>query len=92
VVGDANGNILTSTNPTGGAGTWTNAAVDIPPCTQQSTPCISEQLYARDDQGTRVVDTSPPGFGHSIGNVSLAGDSLVLSWSHDGRQRQLDLR
>ena len=34
-------------------------------------PCVSEQLYARDDQGTRVLDTAPPGQGNSIGNVAL---------------------
>ena len=77
-----NGNILTSTDPTGGANTWTRAAVYPPGCTLESTPCISEQLYAHDDQGTRVVDTAPPGQGNSIGNVAIA--SLVLSWTHDG--------
>jgi hypothetical protein len=91
VAGDDNGSILTSTNPTGGANTWTRAAVDIPGCARQSRPCESEQLYARDDQGTRVVDTAPPGHGNSIGNVALGGDSLVLSWTH-GAQRQVELR
>jgi hypothetical protein len=62
------------------------------PAARQSRPCESEQLYARDDQGTRVVDTAPPGHGNSIDNVALGGDSLVLSWTHDGAQRQLELR
>jgi WD40-like Beta Propeller Repeat len=92
VTGDELGNIMTSTDPTGGANTWTSAAVDIPGCSPQSTPCISEQLYAHDDQGTRVVDTAPPGSGNSIGNVILDGESLMLSWTHDGTQRQLALR
>ena len=91
VTGDENGNILTSTDPSGGANTWTSAAVDIPGCEPPSAPCISEQLYARDDQGTRVVDTAPPGKGNSIGDVALTGDSLTLSWTNDGAQRQLDL-
>ena len=52
---------------------------------------MSEQLYARDDQGTRVLDTAPPGHGNSIGNVALDGDSLMLTWTHDGAQRQLEL-
>jgi hypothetical protein len=90
VAGDRNGNILTSTDPTGGANTWTRAAVYPPGCTPQSTPCISEQLYAHDDQSTRVVDTAPPGQGNSIGNVAL--NSLALTWTHDGAQRQLQLR
>lgn len=90
VASDGNGNIFTSTDPTGGATTWTGAAVDVPGCAPPLSPCISEQLYAHDDQGTRVLDTAPPGHGNSIGNVAL--DSLVLSWTHDGVQRQLQLR
>ena len=92
VAGDGNGNILTSTNPNGGAKTWTSATVDIPSCPRQSTPCISEQLHARDDQGARIVDTAPPGSGNSIGSVALDGNSLLLSWTHDGARRQLKLR
>ena len=92
VAGDPNGNILTSTDPTGGANTWTRAAVDIPGCGPQSTPCISEQLYAHDDQGTRVVDTTQPGGGTSIGNLTLNSESSVLTWTHNGAQRQLELR
>jgi hypothetical protein len=84
------GIILSSTDPTGGADAWTRAVVDIPGCATQSYPCISERLLVRDDQGTRVVDTAPPGQGNSIGNVALA--SLALSWTHDGAQRQLQLR
>ena len=84
-------NILSSTNPTGGAHTWTPALV-VPGCAPESFPCISEQLYAHDDLGTRVVDTAPPGQGNSIANVGLSVDSVVLSWTHDGAQRQLQLR
>jgi hypothetical protein len=90
VASDQNGNILTSTDPTGGANTWTSTAVEFPGCEAQSIPCISEQLYARDTRGTRVLDAAAPGHGNSIGNVAL--DSLVLSWTHDGAQRQLQLR
>jgi hypothetical protein len=39
-----------------------------------------------------VVDTAPPGQGTSIGDVALDGDSLTLNWTHDGAQRQLQLR
>jgi hypothetical protein len=93
VAGDIFGYILTSTDPTGGANAWSSASVEVPPgCPRPSTPCISERLLVRDDHGTRVVDTAPPGHGNSIDNVALNGDSLVLSWTHDGAQRQLQLR
>jgi hypothetical protein len=89
VAGDSNGNVLTSTDPTGGASAWSSAPVDM--CPSPSAPCISEGLYARDDQGTRVIDTAPPGHGTSIGNMAFKGDSLTLTWTHDGAQRQLPL-
>ena len=92
VAGDNNGDVLTSTDPTGGANAWSSASVDVPGCPQPSTPCTSERLLVRDDHGTEVVDTAPPGHGNSIDNVALNGDSLVLSWTHDGAQRQLQLR
>ena len=57
-----------------------------------SKPCISERLLVRDDHGTNVVDTAPPGHGNSIGNVALNGNALVLRWTHAGTQRQLQLR
>lgn len=91
VAGDSNGDVLTSTDPTGGANAWSSASVDVPGCPQPSTPCTSEQLLVRDDHGTQVVDTAPPGPGGSIDNVALNGDSLVLSWTHDDAQRQLQL-
>ena len=92
VADDSTGDILTSTDPTGGANAWSNATVDVPGCPQPSRPCTSERLLVRDDHGTRVVDTAPPGHGNSIANVGLSGDSLVLSWTHAGAQRQLQLR
>jgi hypothetical protein len=88
----ADGAIFTSADPTGGANTWTSAPVDIPGCAPQSRPCQSEQLYVSDDQGIRVLDHAPPGVATSIGNVALDGDSLLLSWTHDGAPRQLELR
>ena len=91
VAADEGGNILTSTDPTGGAKAWTSATVDVPGCAPPLIPCMSEQLYARDDQGTRVLDTTPPGRSNSISNVALDGDSLILTWTHDGARRQLKL-
>jgi hypothetical protein len=49
VAGDQNGNVLTSTDPTGGANAWTIVPVDRPPCASQPSQCVTEQLYARDD-------------------------------------------
>jgi hypothetical protein len=92
VAGDSNGSIFTSTHPTSGTNSWTRATVDVSGCARPSTPCISEQLFARDDRSTRVVDAALPGQGKSIGKVALSGDSLMLSWTHDGAQRQLELR
>jgi hypothetical protein len=86
------GHVLTSTDPTGGANAWTIAAVELPPCASQSSQCVSEQLYARDDDGLRPVDTALLGGRKSLGKVTLDADSLVLSWTHDGAQRQLQLR
>lgn len=51
-----------------------------------------EQLYADDDRGTRVIDSAGPGGGNAIGNLALSGDSLTLTWTHDGAQRELTLR
>jgi hypothetical protein len=92
VAGDQNGDILTSTDPTGGANAWNIAAVDTPPCASQSSQCTYDQLYVHDDQGTRAVDSAPLGDGNLIANVTLGGDSLTLSWTHGGAQRQLQLR
>jgi hypothetical protein len=78
VAADGQGELVTSTDPARGASTWTHAT-------------LSEQLYGHDDEGTRVVDTAPPGQGNSIGDVSLGGDSLILSWTHDATQLQLEL-
>jgi WD40-like Beta Propeller Repeat len=92
VAGNLQGNVLTSTDPTGGANAWTSAAVDLPPCASQSGQCVSEQLYARDDDGSRPVDSTLLAGRNSLGKVTLDADSLALSWTHDGTQRRLQLR
>jgi WD40-like Beta Propeller Repeat len=92
VVGDDKGDVLTSTDPTGGANAWSIAGVDMPPCASQTTACLSDQLYARDDQGTRAADSAPLGDGNLIDDVALDGDSLVLNWTRDGTPQQLELR
>ena len=87
---DSDGTLVSSTDPTGGANTWTSAPADVSDCPGPLIPCMSEQLFARDDQGARMIDTAPPGQGNSIGNVAL--DSLKLNWTHNGAPQQLDLR
>jgi hypothetical protein len=51
---------------------------------------MSEQLFARDDQGARLIDSAPPGPGNTIGNVAL--NSLELTWTHNGAPQALNLR
>jgi WD40-like Beta Propeller Repeat len=76
---DGEGNLITSTDPAGGASTWTHSA-------------LSERLFAHDDDGTQAVDATPPGQDNSIDNVALDGNSSTLSWTHNGTERQLELR
>jgi hypothetical protein len=86
VVVGGEGQIITSTNPTGGASAWSTANVDVASC----APCIAEQLYAHDNQGTRIIDSAPAGSGTAIANVQLTGDELT--WTHDGTPLELTLQ
>jgi WD40-like Beta Propeller Repeat len=88
---DGKGNVLSSAAPAGGASAWSTAAVDVPDCAVQGTPCIGEKLFVHDDHGTSEVDSAAPGSGKQLRNVSLSGDGLVLSWTHDGLPEQLPL-
>ena len=92
VATDRKGNVLTSDDPTGGATAWSSAPVDAPDCAVEKTPCVVEQIYARDDHGARVIDSTPPGAGKSLANISLSANGLVLSWTHDGVAEQATLR
>jgi hypothetical protein len=53
--------------------------------------CKSEQIYAHDNHGTRLVDsTQPSGIGtSSLGGLKLSGDTLT--WTHDGTPHQITL-
>ena len=82
------GDAASSTDPTGGPSTWTDTLIDGPSCAV-NTPCITEQLYAHDDQGTRIVDTTGPGSPTSIANIALTGDQLT--WTRDGTPRSATL-
>jgi hypothetical protein len=89
VAGDTGGNVLTSTNPTGGSSAWSSALIDTPPsCNAQS--CLVAQLYAYDNQGTRVLDSTPPGAGNSLTSVKLSAN--LLTWSNHGTPHQATLR
>jgi hypothetical protein len=89
---DGAGDILGSADPTANATTaWTTAPVDVPVCAP-ATPCVSEQLLAHDDRGTRVIDSAPPGSGQSIANVGMSGNSLLLTWTRNGGSYQAALR
>lgn len=86
---DNAGHVITSTNPTGGASAWTRALIDGPDCAL-TTPCLTEKLYAHDSQGTRTIDSTPPGSGDALTNVVLAGNELT--WTVNGGSRQVTLR
>lgn len=60
-------------------------------CVLEGAPCLVEQLFARDDGGTRVIDSTAPGGGTSITGPFLADNSLSLLWEHDGQARQTPL-
>jgi hypothetical protein len=86
---DSDGNILSSNSPP--SGPWSSSAVDV--VCQPETPCDSQQLYAYDDHGIRLLDSSAPGSSvKSISNVTLSGDSTMLTWSQDGSERALALQ
>jgi hypothetical protein len=75
------GQISTSTNPTGGDSAWTTAIIDTPSC--GIAACTLEQIYAHDSRGTNLIDhTDTGGNGTSLANLQLSGNQL--SWTHDG--------
>ena len=82
------GQAASSTDPSGGPSTWTDGLIDGPPCAVD-TSCTTEQLYAHDDQGTRILDTAGPGSSSSIANIALTGDQLT--WTQDSTPRSATL-
>ncbi len=82
---DSEGDVLTSSNPTGGQAAWSTALIDAAPtCT--AAACEIEALYAHDDHGTRLIDSTPPGRGDSITNVTITG--TLLHWEKNGVPHQ----
>jgi hypothetical protein len=88
---DRAGNALISTDPAGGAGTWSRTLVDGPDCAAYS-PCTSEGLFVHGAGGTRLLDIAPPGAGNSIAGLTLAAESLRVTWTHGGATRAAALR
>jgi hypothetical protein len=80
------GNVITSTNPAGGASAWSSALIDADPSCVATPSCVVDQLYAYDNDGTRLIDDTPPG---GLANVKLSGD--LLTWTHDGTPHHVTL-
>lgn len=83
------GQVLTSTNPAGGGSTWAIAVVDAPACAV-STGCKTERIMAHDSTGIRTLDTTGPGDGTQLQNLTL--NDKQLSWSHDGNSESAVLK
>jgi hypothetical protein len=82
---DNAGELVSSTNPTGGPSAWT--PVPVNPC---ANTCTLEQIQASDATGLHAVDTSElPGPGPFLTGPTLTGD--VLSWSANGTPRSVTL-
>jgi hypothetical protein len=77
--------------PGGGLASYSSTAVDQPACQLAGTGCDTESLYVDDDGGTRVVDTAAAGAGQVIAGLTLSGKSTMLTWTHDGQPRSLQL-
>ena len=82
---DNSGSVITSTNPAAGASSWSSDVIDADPSCV-ATPCPLDELYAHDNDGTRLIDITPTG---GLGNVKLSG--ALLTWTHDGTPQQLTL-
>ena len=56
--------------------------------------CLASQIYARDDHGTRVVDSAPRQSSNPLTNAlqNLSLSDNLLTWTHNGTQQQITLR
>ncbi len=50
---------------------------------------VTQQIYAYDSHGTRLLDSTPPGSDTALDNLKLKGD--LLTWTHNGTPRQAQL-
>jgi hypothetical protein len=69
-----------------------SGGVSGPPCFLAGSACITESLYAHDDTGTHLIDTSTLGNVNTIGHLSLEGNATTLTWTHAGQPRSFTLR
>jgi hypothetical protein len=86
------GHALVSTDPTAGGPSYRSTPIDGPPCFLAGSACITESLYAHDDTGTHLIDTSTLGNANTIGHLSLEGNATTLTWTHAGQPRSFTLR
>jgi hypothetical protein len=85
---DRFGGAFASTNPLAQPPAWTNTPVDAP-STCTASPCLVQQLYAVDHEGTQLVDQPPAGAGNTIADLALSGN--VLTWTDNGQPKQATL-
>ena len=80
-----NGYAFTSTDPAGGAGTWTPVLADPIGCATSPSACSTEKIIASDRNGLRQLAAST-GFaaqtGPQLTGLTLTGDTL--SWNDHG--------
>ena len=82
------GRFAISTTPAAPASWRYHELVDAPECAF-TTPCVTQQVYAYDSHGTRLLDSTPPGSATALDNLKLTGD--LLTWTHNGMPRQAQL-
>jgi hypothetical protein len=86
------GHALVSTDPAAGGQSYASTPIDGPPCFLAGTACITESLYAHDDTGTHLIDSSMLGNGNTIDQLTLEGNATTLTWTHAGQRRSFTLR
>ena len=82
--GELNGEVLVSTDPSGGASTWTPVDADQISCAATPRACDTEQIIASDQTGVHVVDSTSEYEPQSPLLSNLALDGSTLTWEHAG--------
>jgi hypothetical protein len=91
--GGDNGDVLISSDPTGGPSTWTPVFADKISCPIAIAACGREQIIASDRTGVHTLDSSTEfeaQTGPQLTGLSLAGDTV--SWSHSGTAASAQLQ
>ncbi len=79
------GDAFTSSDPAGGAGTWTPVLADPINCATTPSACGTEKIIASDRNGVRPLDSSTEfeaQTGPQLTGLTLTGDTL--SWKDHG--------